>query len=344
MAFSSAFNFDRFLRLPPGLLPTADPVLSGRLATGEINVQVFPLWYSHASVSWSVPATWGRCLFHVYSVQAGEVTRLTTQPIEGPFFKDTTLRETSKSHSIDYVVEAILLDFSGLVKSSLPTSWGHKRRNWVELRATEIQRREFVLLSKFAGVKTFLFKRRVYGQRCTRCWNAKAEVVTDDNCQVCFGTSFEGGYFDAVPLFVQFDSSPNTRQNSYAGQTEMNSIGAWTISHPKIDPDDIVIRTGDWAAYNVSQIAATELQTVTVRQLLTLSQISKSDVERFLVTKAQAQEGASYLGEFPVTPAFVSPVEGQVQRFDSGTLTQGPSEPDWSREMDNQALPLKYTL
>lgn len=310
----------------------------------SIEVTVYPHWYSHASISWDVPSSWGNCVFRVYSQNGSEITELTTVPVSGPVFLDTSLKETSKFHTISYIVEAILLDNGNAMRRSAPASWNYRRRSWVELRFNEIQRREYLLLSKFAGVKAFFFRKRTYGARCHRCWNSGSELVVDDHCPVCFGTSFEGGYFAPLPLFVQFDSTPNDRQKSYQGNIEPNQIGAWTISLPEVSPDDVIIRTGDWAAYRVSRVTPTELQTNTVRQIMTLTQFSRSDIENTLANRIESYLGPSYLETSPSGTPHPDPVLGVQERVPAGFLEPNSANPDWLKEMGEQTLPVKYTL
>ena len=150
---------------------------------------------------------------------------------------------------------------------------------------SEIQRREYLLLSKFVGVKSFLFRKRSYGKRCTNCWDPTIEQVTNDHCPYCLGTSFEGGYFDAAPLYLQYETTPNSRDKVYFGKFESNQIGAWTISVPVVNSEDVIVREGDWAMYRVDKIMTTELQANTVRQIMTLTQLAKGDVEYQLIQR-----------------------------------------------------------
>lgn len=261
--------------------------------SGRIEVKVYPDWYRQIAVEWSVPPSFGHCLFNVYfsQVQDGSFKKLNATPIDGTYLVDTTTQEYSKQTHGYYVVEAILLDHGGTTVRSDPVSWTTGQRRWVELRSIEIQRREYWLLSRFAGIKSYLFRRRSYGERCRACWDAKLEKVMDDHCPVCLGTSFEGGYFNPAPLYLQYDATPNSRVKTYFGNYEPNQIGAWTISMPDIRPDDIIVRTGDWNIYKVARLTPTELQGNPVRQIMVLTQLSRGDVESQLVKR--------HLPEFP---------------------------------------------
>jgi hypothetical protein len=262
------------------------PQLITTQRNSNIQITLYPLWYKQISVEWSVPSEFGQCLFNVYFCpeEDGPFTLLNATPIDGTYFKDTTTQEYSKNNKGYYVVEAMLQNNSVTLRSN-PQSWDTVQRRKIEIMSIEIQRREYMLMSRFAGIKAYLFRRKSYGLRCQTCWNPRLEKVMNDHCPDCLGTSFEGGYFDPAPLYMQFDASSNQLLKTYFGNYEPNSIGAWTISMPKIRPDDIIIREGDWNMYKVSHLTPTELQGCTVRQICALIQLSKNDIEYQLVTR-----------------------------------------------------------
>jgi hypothetical protein len=292
-----SFNFS----VTPGLLIQTRqlPLTTARRASA-IQVKVYPQWYKQATVEWSIPASWGNCVFDVYfsQIEDSDFVKINATPIVGNHFIDTTLREESKFNHGYYVVEVLLLDKGGVALRSNPTTWKTFQRDWVTIRAIEIQRREYWLLSRFAGISSYLFRRKNYGKRCTTCWDPVHEHTTRDNCPNCIGTSFEGGYFTPAKIFLQYDPTPNNLTKNYIGQDEENVIGAWTISMPDIRLGDVIIRTGDWNAYEVTRIATTELQGNVVRQMLTLTQLSKGAVEFQLVTRDLPDFPSQYLDSY----------------------------------------------
>lgn len=253
----------------------------------NLSVKLYPQWYKQISVEWAAPPEFGNCVFNVYTAQTenGPWERLNATPIDGTFLSDVTTQEYSKFDKGWYSVEAVLLDKGNVTLRSAPITWETYQRDWVTLRSNEIQRREQWLLSKFAGVKSYLFRKKSYGKRCPDCWDPKTEQVLNDHCPTCVGTSFEGGFFAPAPLFLQYETTPNERNRVYFGQAEANQIGAWTISIPVINSQDVIVRVGDWNMYRVDKILTTELQANTVRQMMTLTQLGKGDVEYQLVKR-----------------------------------------------------------
>lgn len=259
--------------------------LTTQTETEYISARVYSMFYRHQVIEWTVPAKWGACTFEVYTSETGqsEWKKLTTAPITGNYFKDRSNQNYSEFNHSYYVVECRLPD--GRRIKSPPVTWENKRKNWVEIRAREIQRREMLILTKFVGIKSIIFRRRNFGKRCNTCWNPILEKVTDDHCPSCLGTSFEGGYFTGMETLIQYEPTPNNPQWSYQGKLETNTIPAWTISKPEINAFDIILRVPDWRLYRVEALQTTELQTVPVRQILALVELDKGMVENRLIDK-----------------------------------------------------------
>lgn len=254
--------------------------------TAAIKVKINIVFLKEAVVEWVIPATWNNCTFNVYSSpnEQGPFVKINTSALVGNHFVDSTIKSDSKYRTSFFVVE---VEFpTGQKTKSFPVTWENKRSSWVELRAKEIQRRESLLLSKFTGVDSYIFKKRTFGKRCNVCWDTELEKVTQDHCQTCLGTSFVGGYFPGFKTKIQYDPTPNQSVLASQGIIEQNTIPAWTIGYPKIDTFDIIFRIPDSSMYRVNVIQTTELQSVLVRQMLQITELDKESVEFNLVYKA----------------------------------------------------------
>lgn len=293
---SHSLTFDYFISNKTG--PSSDLTLDNfdtSPLSSDILLTVYPRWLKHMAVQWEIPYSWGHCLFNIYfsQIEDSAFEKLNSTPIDGTYFVDDTTQEYRKFNEGFYIVEALPQE-PGLGIFSLrssPSTWRVKQNSFASMRAKEINRREYLLLTKFVGVKSYLFRRKNYGKRCHVCWNHRAEQITMDHCKTCVGTGFEGGYFEPTPVYLQYDATQNKEDRTYSGISETSSISAWTIAYPSIHPDDILVKVGEWAVYRVEGIEYTALQTVSVRQILRLVELSKDDVEHQLVVRG--------LEEFP---------------------------------------------
>lgn len=270
-----SFHFEPFYF--PGL---AVVPLQTTVESQYVRVSIYPVFYKHFIIEWSVPAKWGAVKFNVYKSNMespNSFEKINPVPILGNFYKDPTTMDFSKFKDSYYKVEVTLPDGRSIVSRTY--TWENVRTNFVEIRAVEIRRRESLLLDKFTGISTLVFRRKTFGKRCTECWDTRTERCIKDNCQTCLGTSFEGGYFEGFPTKVQYNPTPNDAVLGYQGVVEANEIPAWTIDKPTINVFDLVLRVPDSKLYRASQVQSTELQTITVRQMLTLTEMGKDSVE-----------------------------------------------------------------
>jgi hypothetical protein len=277
----SSNYFPRFSR--PVIVP-------GRTETQYVQVKVYMVFYKQAVIEWSIPSQWGACTFNVYFYHSptGPIEKINKTPVSDNYFKDVSNRDISKFRNSHYIVEVRLPDGRYIV--SPPATYQNKRSSWANIRATEIRRRESLLLTNFTGVDSFIFIRKGFGKRCEECWNKDIEKATKDHCQTCLGTGFEGGYFSGYRTLIQYEPTPSAIDYTAQGVIEPNSIPAWTIDYPEINSRDVILRVPDWKMFLVDSVQSTELQAVKVRQIMSLVELSKESIEFKLASQAIPEE------------------------------------------------------
>lgn len=331
MSFSPSVTVSWFMFTP---VSTGTSHIPTSKINASIKVTVYPEWYKQVSLEWEIPAAWAGAKFHVYYWPGGDeaYVRLTSSLISNQFFSDITTRDYSKTQQGYYVVETHL-PFTDQIVRSYPAQWEYRRRDKLEKFANEVQRREYLLLTKFAGVKSFFFRKKVRGIRCPRCWDEKIQKIVDDHCTVCYGTSFEGGYFDPIPVYIQYDPAQSNKVKTFQGIIEPNAIGGWTISMPQMTSDDVVVRTGDWNVYKVINVSNTEVQSKPVKQILGLTQLSKDDIENELIHKTQNSTSTEYVSSFET--------KFNQKRFPRKlTDSNKANDPNWAKEQNLQSVPI----
>lgn len=254
--------------------------------TNSIEIVIYPKWFHQMTVSWTIPSDWGNCLFDVYRGpgEDGPFLKLTQTPINGFYLKDITTQVTSKSLVDFYVVDCILPNNGGRIQSKA-VDLQKTPRDWVNLRLKDIQRREWLLLTRFIGVESLVFRAMSYGARCKACWNEDTEKIMIEKCIECMGTSFEGGYFPPYTTWIQYEQTPEDLEFAEFGKFEPGTIKGWTIAIPEYHDRDLVLRVSDWKLFRIDQNVKTELQTKSVRQIFQLRELSRQDVEWNLIQR-----------------------------------------------------------
>lgn len=282
MNFPLTIDYTYFLsRLGPAQVTTESVV--------RIPVRVFPTWFKSVRIEWDALDSWVGLnpRYNVYrsETQDGNYERLTSSPTTNNFLVDDGTWNSSKFDNEWWVIEILLSD--GGVFKTLPVSATAKRGTFQNNRATEINRREWILLTKFSGMDATILRRKHHGQRCPVCWDSISKKIVGNKCTTCYDTGFTGGYHSGMHTRVQFDSRIENSQYSYFGKFEANQIGAWTIAYPDVQPTDLIIRHGDLKVYRVEQIQNTELLGNTVRQIMRITELAKEGVEYCLIDREE---------------------------------------------------------
>lgn len=152
-------------------------------------------------------------------------------------------------------------------------------RGFRRLLRRKIRREEEILFRKLAGIEFFLLKRRHFGVRCTECYDEATREVLETRCGTCYGTSWEGGFFDPVEILgrrlasqVQTDQGPNTKD-------DLNFTRIQVLDFPRVDEGDLLVEKYHNRRFLVKQRYFTSLKTIPVHQTLSVSELGRKAVE-----------------------------------------------------------------
>lgn len=139
--------------------------------------------------------------------------------------------------------------------------------------------RDLSVAFKFNTVDIAVLKRRHWGVRCTACFDLLTKQTTESKCLTCYGTGFEGGYFDPIRirgrLGVQNVQSNVTPQ----GKADVNKKRLTILTYPEVEHDDIVVDIAQNKRYIVQNRHQTELQTRGVHQVITVSELARDAIQ-----------------------------------------------------------------
>lgn len=128
-------------------------------------------------------------------------------------------------------------------------------KDW--LMAREIIRKELLRHQK-VSIDGYLIKALRYGKPCPRCRDAMTQEPTDNNCSVCLGSGFEGGYHPPLPMQC-WDLSPQLiRENqdiNVKGTTREDAyVNARVIGFPALNRDDIWVNASTDERWLIKEI------------------------------------------------------------------------------------------
>lgn len=133
-----------------------------------------------------------------------------------------------------------------------------------------------VLLEHDSGVEILVFKRRNEGVRCTSCMSTVLNISTNDQCEVCFGTKWVGGFYSPIRTLSLFNDPPIQEGRDDEGESELRVYQLKMLDIPLLAVDDLVFETGTGQLYEIKSTLFTKRKRVVIHQEPTASELSRS--------------------------------------------------------------------
>ncbi len=184
------------------------------------------------------PYTFQLQVGHTGINEADDWTDVGSPVVDTYFTFDTEKRVYGKTQETHYRVE--LTTGLDTYYSEPADCDGHlQKRDW--LNGREIVRKEFLRHRVLTSPEGFLLKARRYGPRCPTCLDEFTEEVGRTNCEDCYGTGFENGYFDPLPACFADISEDTGREHRDAniGMENKQVIKGRFIGDPQLYSYDV---------------------------------------------------------------------------------------------------------
>jgi len=151
------------------------------------------------------------------------------------------------------------------------------------LQAKEIMRQKDLVRSLNCGIKTFLRKRKTFGERCTSCIDEGTGMIDNSNCPICFGTKIIHGF--GAPIEVYADIVENSvREVSPSELGTLDGINAIAkFTYPLVNRGDILIEEDRNRRWYVNKVKFTSFKSVPVDQQIDVRLVSPKDIEYKLI-------------------------------------------------------------
>ena len=102
-----------------------------------------------------------------------------------------------------------------------------------------------------AGVPATYYRKKTTGAPCPVCWDDMLERETKGNCEACYGTGLDGGYYLGVDTYISFQLDQRTLKRTGMIDLKENLVAAWLTNYPKIKPGDVLKREDNKNIYEV---------------------------------------------------------------------------------------------
>lgn len=128
------------------------------------------------------------------------------------------------------------------------------------------------------GTRCWHLPRKSFGERCPDCYDTVRQRVVRSNCEVCYGTTYVGGYDDPEEIFVGFRASPEVRQKASFADLEPSQTVCWLANYPDLRPGDLIIEPEN-RRWNVVRVENFEYLRTRIRQVALVDEVSPTDIQ-----------------------------------------------------------------
>lgn len=163
--------------------------------------------------------------------------------------------------------------------SSAPTPIEPGLDRRTRLFKRKILRDESTAFRNLNGIPIIVLKRKNWGTRCKECWDPVTKDGTKEHCSNCYGTTFEGGYWQ--PVLIRGRRSPGAvdTQMTAHGDSEVKYVTFIVLDYPHLEYKDILVDLHRNQRYIIQRVTRTELKTVPVHQTIAASELARDAVE-----------------------------------------------------------------
>lgn len=166
-------------------------------------------------------------------------------------------------------------------------------RGEIDRIAAEISRRHHIVLSRGRnGNLCYVFSRMSEGIRCPECWDDILQQRIEAECERCFNTGWDFGFYDPIPVYVSFSPSGTNIDIGIEGQSNSGAkVSAWTSNYPVLSTGDVIIEAKTTQAWGIDNVQYMAHQRHVTRQNINMTIIQSGDLKRNLVTKLSTNLG-----------------------------------------------------
>ena len=110
-------------------------------------------------------------------------------------------------------------------------------------------------LDRFDGVAGVALMLRREGERCSECWNFIEAKRMKDHCLTCYGTGWEGGYWEPIPVTFRYLRIPTVGQLRADPVPNYDSVyQLQLVYHPSLLEGDVLVDGHNGDRYRVHTV------------------------------------------------------------------------------------------
>ena len=144
-----------------------------------------------------------------------------------------------------------------------------------------LQYDEEILFTRINGIKLILLKRRRWGIRCDVCYDPVTKATVQEECPVCYGTTFKTGYWSPVQTYgrIHPPHNPDAKFDNTGDMAESVQQYVTLLDIPVLQDKDLIIEAETNRRHVVLKKSQTEIQRKSVHQQVVTMTLTQDSVE-----------------------------------------------------------------
>jgi hypothetical protein len=135
------------------------------------------------------------------------------------------------------------------------------------------------LLEDTVGTPCLVYPRKRNGVTCSKCFDPIQKKRTNSYCLTCFGTNWEGGFYQPLDSFIDFNPSPDNTVIQQWGETQTNETNILMSNYPLVVNGDVIRELRENRMWRVAKTQHTEKRRTPMLQFVRVIEINPGDVE-----------------------------------------------------------------
>lgn len=181
---------------------------------------------------------------------------------QAALFNDNANRSFYNQHTLYYRINVADVGYSPAYQVGHPPS---------RYAAEMIRRHMIRLKAGHEGSLMYLFAKKNRAERCPDCWDVLRHQRSKQDCPTCKGTGFIGGFYDAMPLYVNLSPEQMGVDVPVAGTTLSGQMSGWLAGIPLLNIGDLLIDPETRYVWEVKQIQVNTHKRVITKQSIVVT-------------------------------------------------------------------------
>lgn len=145
------------------------------------------------------------------------------------------------------------------------------------LRARKMRSDLLRTFQKFSGREYYVLKLKHWGTRCPDCWDSLTKTIVDEDCDSCYSTGFDGGYYTPYEVWGRLDVMTTSAPLQLEGFADQRMSKFTCLDIPVLMPGDVIVGKLDDRRYIVQTHSQTEMRLVGVHQDLAVIELPRDN-------------------------------------------------------------------